>query len=111
MYTDGQSVQGRTSTEGRLREFVQCDIDIIGSDSRDSEVELILITTKALKAIGMKNFKVKVNDRRLLRAFLMDCGFEESQLDSVCITFDKMDKVVLRALRRNLRRRNSQKQL
>ena len=78
--------------KGRLREFVQCDIDIIGSDSRDSEVELILITTKALKAIGMKNFKVKVNDRRLLRAFLMDCGFEESQLDSVCITFDKMDK-------------------
>ena len=76
--------------KGRLREFVQCDIDIIGSDSRDSEVELILITTKALKAIGMKNFKVKVNDRRLLRAFLMDCGFEESQLDSVCITFDKM---------------------
>ena len=81
--------------KGRLREFVQCDIDIIGSDSRDSEVELILITTKALKAIGMKNFKVKVNDRRLLRAFLMDCGFEESQLDSVCITFDKMDKVGL----------------
>ena len=77
--------------KGRLREFVQCDIDIIGSDSRDSEVELILITTKALKAIGMKNFKVKVNDRRLLRAFLMDCGFEESQLDSVCITFVKKE--------------------
>ena len=69
--------------KGRLREFMQCDIDIIGSDSRDSEVELILITTKALKAIGMKNFKVKVNDRRLLRAFLMDCGFEESASRSV----------------------------
>lgn len=88
--------------KGRLREFVQCDIDIIGSDSRDSEVELILITTKALKAIGMKNFKVKVNDRRLLRAFLMDCGFEESQLDSVCITFDKMDKVGLEGVRKEL---------
>ena len=46
--------------KGRLREFVQCDIDIIGSDSTDSEVELILTTTKALKAIGMKNFKVKI---------------------------------------------------
>ena len=56
--------------KGRLREFVQCDIDIIGSDSTDSEVELILTTTKALKAIGMKNFKVKINDRRLLRSFL-----------------------------------------
>ena len=88
--------------KGRLREFVQCDIDIIGSDSRDSEVELILITTKALKAIGMKNFKVKVNDRRLLRAFLMDCGFEESQLDSVCITFDKMDKIGLEGVKEEL---------
>ena len=50
----------------------------------------------------MKNFKVKVNDRRLLRAFLMDCGFEESQLDSVCITFDKMDKVGLEGVRKEL---------
>lgn len=81
--------------KGRLREFVQCDIDIIGSDSTDSEIELILITTKALNAIGMKNFKVKVNDRRLLRAILLQMGFEESDLDSVCITFDKMDKIGL----------------
>ena len=88
--------------KGRLREFVQCDIDIIGSDSRDSEVELILTTTRALKAIGMKNFKVKVNDRRLLRAFLMDCGFEEEQLDSVCITFDKMDKIGLDGVKKEL---------
>ena len=78
--------------KGRLREFMQCDIDIIGSESADSEIELILTTTKALDAIGMKNFKVKVNDRRLLRAVLVQMGFSESDLDSVCITFDKMDK-------------------
>lgn len=79
--------------KGRLREFIQCDIDIIGSESKDCEIELILTTTQALFAIGMKNFKVKVNDRRLLRAFLMEMGFKESDLDSVCITFDKMDKI------------------
>lgn len=79
--------------KGRLREFIQCDIDIIGSESNDSEVELILTTTKALYAIGMKNFKVKLNDRRLLRAVLMQLGFAESELDSVCITFDKLDKI------------------
>ena len=79
--------------KGRLREFVQCDIDIIGSESSDSEIELILTTTKALDAIGMKNFKVKVNDRRLLRAVLCQMGFAEADLDSVCITFDKMDKI------------------
>lgn len=79
--------------KGRLREFIQCDIDIIGSESADSEVELILTTTKALKAIGLKNFKVKLNDRRLLRAVLIQMGFAEDELDSVCIIFDKMDKI------------------
>lgn len=88
--------------KGRLREFMQCDIDIIGSDSTDSEIELILTTTKALDAIGMKNYKVKVNDRRLLRAVLCSFGFAENELDSVCITFDKMDKVGLEGVREEL---------
>ena len=81
--------------KGRLREFIQCDIDIIGSESTDSEIELILTTTKALDAIGLKNYKVKLNDRRLLRAVLRSFGFAENDLDSVCITFDKMDKIGL----------------
>ena len=81
--------------KGRLREFIQCDIDIIGSESNDSEIELILTTTKALDAIGLKNYKVKLNDRRLLRAVLQSFGFAENDLDSVCITFDKMDKIGL----------------
>ena len=88
--------------KGRLREFIQCDIDIIGSASADSEVELILTTTKALKAIGLKNFKVKLNDRRLLRAVLMQMGFKESELDSVCITFDKMDKIGMDGVKEEL---------
>ena len=81
--------------KGRFREFIQCDIDIIGSESTDSEIELILTTTKALDAIGLKNYKVKLNDRRLLRAVLQSFGFAENDLDSVCITFDKMDKIGL----------------
>lgn len=88
--------------KGRLREFIQCDIDIIGSESTDSEIELILTTTKALDAIGLKNYKVKVNDRRLLRAVLESFGFAADQLDSVCITFDKMDKVGLEGVKKEL---------
>ena len=79
--------------KGRLREFIQCDIDIIGSDSHTAEVELILTTAKALTAIGLKDFRVRLNDRRLLHAVLLDTGFEKNDLESVCITFDKMDKV------------------
>lgn len=88
--------------KGRLREFIQCDIDIIGSDSTDSEIELILTTTEALDAIGLKNYKVKLNDRRLLRAVLESFGFKSEELDSVCITFDKMDKIGLSGVKEEL---------
>ena len=79
--------------KGRLREFMQCDIDIIGNASPDAEVELILTTTKALTRIGLSSFKVKINDRRILRGMLESMGFAADTLDSVCITFDKMDKI------------------
>jgi len=79
--------------KGRMREFVQCDIDIIGSDSYIAEVELIATTAKALLNIGFDNFKIRVNDRRLLKAIIMSAGFAESECDSVCISLDKLDKV------------------
>ena len=79
--------------KGRLREFVQCDIDILGSSSINCEIELIDTTTKALLAIGISNFKVKVNNRRILKSMLLKAGFAEEQLDSVCIIFDKLDKI------------------
>lgn len=80
--------------KGRLREFIQCDIDIIGSESSDSESELILTTAKALKAIDLSDFTVRINDRRLLTNVLTKLGFDR-ELDSVCISFDKMDKIGL----------------
>ncbi len=79
--------------KGRLREFVQCDIDIIGSDSYTAEVELIATTAKALLNIGFNNFKIRINDRTLLRAIIMSAGFEASDCDSVCISLDKLDKI------------------
>ena len=77
--------------KGRLRELIQCDIDILGSDSATCEIELIHTTAKALLNIGINNFKVKINDRRILREILLSVGFEEEQLDSVCISFDKLN--------------------
>lgn len=79
--------------KGRLREFVQCDIDVIGSKSYTMEIELIYTTAKALTAIGIGGFTVRVNDRRVLRLMLQKLGFNEADLDSVCITFDKLDKI------------------
>lgn len=79
--------------KGRLREFVQCDIDILGSSSANSEIELINTTTKTLFNIGMKNIKVVINDRSLLNEILTKLGFAAGQLPSVCISMDKLDKI------------------
>ncbi|MBQ7859755.1 MAG: histidine--tRNA ligase [Faecalibacterium sp.] len=79
--------------KGRLREFVQCDIDILGDSSPNAEVELIDVTTRALLKIGFTGFTVNINDRRILRGMLESMGFAADTLDSVCITFDKMDKI------------------
>lgn len=88
--------------KGRLREFVQCDIDILGSSSVNCEIELIDTTTKALLAIGINNFKVKINNRRILKSMLLKAGFEEAQLDSVCIIFDKLDKIGKEGIQKEL---------
>lgn len=78
---------------GRLREFVQCDIDILGSDSYCCEIELISVTAKALSKIGIGEFTVRVNDRRVLRNSLLTMGFPEEALDTVSVSFDKLDKI------------------
>ena len=79
--------------KGRFREFVQCDIDILGDETVNAEIELIDVTARALMEIGFKDFTVNVNDRRMLRGMLSGMGFESDQLDSVCISFDKLDKI------------------
>ena len=79
--------------KARLREFVQCDIDIIGDNSSDCEVELITVTAKALQKLDIGKFTIKINDRQILNEMLKSCGFTDEQLASVCITFDKLDKV------------------
>ncbi len=79
--------------KGRLREFIQCDIDIIGDNSPNCETELITVTAKALERLDIGTFTIKVNDRKVLNALLAGCGFAEADLPSVCISFDKLDKI------------------
>ena len=79
--------------KGRFRQFTQCDIDILGDESPNAEVELIDVTARALLSIGFTGFTVNINDRRILRGMLESMGFAADTLDSVCITFDKMDKI------------------
>ena len=78
---------------GRFRQFVQCDIDILGDPTFMAEIELILATTTLLGKVGFKNFKVRINDRRILKAMAAYCGFPEDKYVLVFIILDKMDKI------------------
>lgn len=80
---------------GRYRQFTQCDIDILGEPSNLAEIELILATTTTLGRIGFKNFEIRINERRILKAMASYAGFEEKDYDSIFITLDKMDKIGL----------------
>lgn len=78
---------------GRYRQFMQCDIDILGEPSNLAEIELILATTTTLGKLGFKNFQIRINERRILKAMAAYSGFPEEAYDSVFITLDKMDKI------------------
>ncbi len=80
--------------KGRYRQFTQCDIDILGDASNLAEIELILATTTALGKICPDNqFTVRINDREILRGMARHCKFQEEGIDQVFITLDKMDKI------------------
>jgi len=79
--------------QGRYRQFTQCDIDILGVASEVAEVELILATTEALAALGLKDLTVRLNDRRVLGALVAQAGFDPARAGSVFIALDKLDKV------------------
>ena len=87
---------------GRFRQFMQCDIDILGEPSNLAEIELILATTTTLGKLGFKNFQIRINDRQILKAMAAYSGFAEESYDSVFITLDKMDKIGLEGVEKEL---------
>ena len=87
---------------GRFRQFMQCDIDILGEPSNLAEIELILATTTLLGKLDFKNFTIRINDRRILKAMAAYSGFPEESYDTVFIILDKMDKIGLDGVAKEL---------
>ena len=78
---------------GRYRQFMQCDIDILGEPSNLAEIELILATTTLLGKLDFENFTIRINNRKILKGMAAFCGFPEEEYDEVFIILDKMDKI------------------
>ena len=87
---------------GRYRQFMQCDIDILGEPSNLAEIELILATTTTLGRLGFEGFEIRINERRILKAMAAYSGFAEADYDTVFIILDKMDKIGLEGVEREL---------
>jgi histidyl-tRNA synthetase len=88
--------------KGRYRQFIQCDIDIIGDDSILAELELLSASLSALAAIGITDATIRVNHRELLRSNVQSLGVSASDALSAMITIDKLDKIGIEGVSKEL---------
>lgn len=91
--------------KGRYRQFVQCDIDIIGDASARAEAELLVASLDAVDALGLEGATVRINDRRILDWMLGHLGFTAEERPQVLITIDKLDKIGPEGVAAELRER------
>ena len=89
---------------GRYRQFMQCDIDILGEPSILAEIELILATSTLVGKLDFENFTIRINDRRILKAMATYSGFAPESYDTVFIILDKMDKIGLEGVAEELKK-------
>ena len=89
--------------KGRFRQFTQCDIDILGDATNAAEIELILATTGVLSKLCPKNkFTLRINDRNILSALVKVSGIEEKDMSTVFIILDKLDKIGIEGVKKEL---------
>ncbi|MGZ0710378.1 histidine--tRNA ligase (plasmid) [Coraliomargarita sp. W4R53] len=93
--------------KGRYRQFMQCDIDIMGDATSRAEAELIVASLDTLDALGLEGATVRINDRRVLDWMLGHFGFAEAERPSVLITIDKLDKIRAAGVVAELRERGA----
>jgi len=98
----GSVWRAESAQQGRFRQFTQCDIDMFGVKSEIAEIELLQATSEALVKLGFAGFTILINDRRILSAIAAHCGFEEARFDSVFIALDKLDKIGLEGVSKDL---------
>lgn len=102
-YQVGPVWRGERPQRGRYREFVQADVDIVGSDEMLADAEIIAITIRALERLGFSDTLTKVNNRKLLNGIGRYSGVPASVLPGLYRAIDKYDKVGLEGLRLELR--------
>ena len=88
--------------KGRVRQFTQCDIDILGESSSVAEIELLVAGAKSYQNLGFENLTFKINDRRILNEIITSSGFEIEKVPEICISLDKFDKIGIDGVKEEL---------
>ncbi len=92
--------------QGRFREFYQCDVDCVGSNSIIIDAEMVAITYEVLSRLGFTNFLIKINNRKILNGLVRYIGLDESFTQEVCRSIDKLDKVEWSEVEKELSEKN-----
>jgi histidyl-tRNA synthetase len=78
--------------KGRYREFYQCDADVVGTDSLVCEAEIVLMIRQVFEKLGLKDYSIKINNRKILTGIAEAIG-EEGKEGPLCVAIDKLDKI------------------
>ena len=105
-FQTGYSYRAERPQKGRYRELMQCDLDIIGEKTNLAEIELITAVITFLKKLDFKQFKIKINDRRILKALIEYANIPLDLMDKVLIILDKLDKIGLNNVKEELSKLN-----
>ena len=92
-FQTGYSYRAERPQKGRYRELMQCDLDIIGEKTNLAEIDLITAVITFLQKLDFKGFKIKINDRRILKALILYADIPVDIMDKVLIILDKLDKI------------------
>lgn len=101
-YQIGASWRGESPQQGRYREFLQADCDIVGSSSTEADAEVITVLHRIFKNLGIGRFVIKINHRKILNGLPQYADFRENQLPEVLRFLDKKDKIGEAAVLKNL---------
>lgn len=101
-YQIGQSWRGESPQAGRYREFMQADVDIVGSSSMEADAEIVGVIYQVFKNLGLNKFLIKINNRKVLNGLPAYAGFPEKKLWDALRIIDKKDKIGTEAVKKEL---------
>ena len=89
------SFRAERPQRGRDRQFIQCDIDVFGDPTINAELELLKTLIETYNSLGLADLTLKINNRKILNQLVLFAGFKSEEVNTICVTLDKLDKIAV----------------